>query len=62
MSDRQRQILGFLILGPRTSSEISHLLGDGVPEPSIRRDIQALRRAGYNISFASNYGDGIYRL
>ena len=32
----------------------------GIPEASIRRDIQSLRKLGHNISFASP--NGVYRL
>lgn len=59
MSRRQYLILDiFDAKGSATTSEIA--FETGAPEASIRRDIQALRRAGYNISFASP--NGVYRL
>lgn len=59
MSARQQQILSYFgSRGQATSSELA--FETGAPEASIRRDIQALRRAGYNISFASP--NGVYRL
>ncbi len=58
MNKRQRDILHLLETGGRTSSELAHLLD--APEPSIRRSIQTLRKAGWNISFAGY--DGIYRM
>lgn len=38
------------------SNRISTGIGNSVPEASIRRDIQILRRQGWNISFADFYG------
>lgn len=53
---RRAQILSLLQSGRSTTSTLSYLLD--APEPSIRRDIQQLRREGHNISFAD--ANGVY--
>jgi len=61
MSLRQREIINLFQRQQYTgvtTSEIAFVTG--APEASIRRDIQSLRRQGYNISFASP--NGVYRL
>jgi len=55
----KKKILSLLETGEQTTSSISLILN--VPEPSIRRAIQELRRDGYNISFADER-NGIYRM
>lgn len=49
----KRQILSLLAVGEHTSSDMAFTIG--VPEPSIRRTIQELRREGHNISFGPFY-------
>lgn len=63
MSARQQTILNALISYGRLSSfDLSRWVdwNNPPPEASIRRDIQALRRLGHNISFAS--ANGYYTL
>ncbi len=55
---RKIKVLAILIKGAQSSAGIARILD--VPEASVRRDIQALRRDGHNISFAGN--DSLYRL
>lgn len=59
MSPRQEDILNLIRTGPISI----HGLADRVyaPGPSIRRDIQALRRLGHNINDARD-NNGLYRL
>lgn len=54
----KKKILNLLQTGEQTTSSMSLVLG--VPEPSIRRAIQELRRDGYNICFADER-NGIYK-
>lgn len=58
MSHRQEVILLALRSGPTTSYTLAQSLD--CPEASVRRDIQALRRAGHSIGVAEY--DGLYRL
>lgn len=55
---RREQVLRYLEAWAQQSgiraSQIAQALN--APEPSIRRDIQVLRRQGYNISFAGENG------
>lgn len=60
MSGRCAAILRHLEGGEQSASNLSRLLD--VPEPSIRRDIQKLRAAGFNISFAGAGFSQLYRL
>lgn len=60
MNRRQRIILDALGTGPQSSSTLARLCGD-CPEASIRRDIQAIRAAGYPVSDAES-PDYLYRL
>lgn len=61
LSNRQRLILNQLQTGNATSSTLAYAIGDIVPTASVRRDIQALRRAGYIINDARD-NNGAYRL
>lgn len=47
VSQRQHTILKQLEIADRTYAELAVRLG--FPEPSLRRDVQALRRQGYQI-------------
>jgi biotin operon repressor len=58
MSCKDR-IIERLTLGADSSANLARILD--CPEASIRRDIQALRRDGWNISFAKP-GTDLYRL
>ncbi len=56
LSYRQEDILDALTGGPRTSYELTRIVGGQPPMASVRRDIGALRRAGYDIY----HRDGLY--
>lgn len=59
MSNRQSAILTLLQNGPSTGYSLADAIN--APDASVRRDIQALRRAGYNINDARD-NNGLYRL
>jgi len=55
----KERIIERLKLGEDSSANLAKVLD--CPEASIRRDIQSLRRDGWNITFAA-YGTDLYRL
>lgn len=59
ISTRQSSILNILQTGPATVYTLGNSIG--APYASVRRDIQSLRRAGYNINDARD-NNGLYRL
>ena len=65
MTARQTVILNALKTGPISSVQLADAVdaveGGFVPTASIRRDIQAIRRAGFLVDDARD-NDGLYRL
>jgi DNA-binding IclR family transcriptional regulator len=59
MNDRNQKILDVLSKGDETCSNMALILG--IPQPSIRRSVQELRREGHNICFA-DIAEQTYRL
>ena len=56
---RRDKIVERLQAGEESAANLARILD--CPEASVRRDIQALRRAGYNVSFA-DAGEQLYRM
>lgn len=57
---RKTRIIGILqVGGVESAANLARILD--CPEPSVRRDIQSLRRDGWNISFAA-HDESLYRL
>ena len=56
---RRDKIVERLQAGAESAANLARILD--CPEASVRRDIQALRRAGYNVSFA-DAGEQLYRM
>lgn len=59
MSHRQATILRELQSGAASAYTLAGIVN--APDASVRRDIQALRRAGWNINDARD-NNGLYRL
>lgn len=57
---RKETIIKHLLQGNvESAANLARILD--CPEPSVRRDIQSLRRDGWNISFAA-HDESLYRL
>jgi len=61
MNTRQQTILNALQTGPQSIRSLADSIAPWVPFASVRRNIQELRRAGYNINDARD-NNGLYRL
>lgn len=59
LSQRQARVVSRLSMGEESAANLARILD--CPEASVRRDIQALRRAGYNVSFADQT-EQLYRI
>ena len=57
--NRQLTIIERLTVGCESAANLARILD--CPEASVRRDIQALRKAGYNVSFA-DASEQLYRM
>ena len=56
---RKDRIIERLTAGCESAANLARILD--CPEASVRRDIQALRKAGYNVSYADS-AEQLYRM